>query len=170
LGSLQRECLDHFLIWSKRQLYRVVREYISYLNRARRHQGLKQQIPENIPREDTAPASNKIILFPELKEKDREGRRSTAPAAEAHRRGGAGEDHCIPGVQLVPSWLSGRGAKEENVQKLTWMTIGTSTVLFDAEAIKHNDYPIDAAPLKRVNPLLVPVSPRGEACLRTWLV
>lgn len=103
LGSVQRECLDHFLIWSKRQLYRVVREYISYLNRARRHQGLKQQIPENIPREDTAPASNKIILFPELKEKDREGRRSTAPAAEAHRRGGAGEDHCIPGVELVPS-------------------------------------------------------------------
>ena len=83
LGSVRRECLDHFLICSERQLYRVVREYVSYFNRARPHQGMKQQIPEEIQREDTAPTSNKIIPFPGLKEKDSERLRDTAAKKEA---------------------------------------------------------------------------------------
>lgn len=35
LGSVRRECLDYFLIWSKRQLLRGLREYIAYFNRVR---------------------------------------------------------------------------------------------------------------------------------------
>lgn len=96
LGSVRRECLDHFLILSERQLYRVVREYASYFNRARPHQGLNQRIPEEIQREVTAPTPNKIILFPGLKEKDLEGRRSTAPEAEAHRREARGKIIAFP--------------------------------------------------------------------------
>jgi putative transposase len=46
LGSVRRECLDHMLILSEKQLHRVLRAYIEYFNRARPHQGIHQQIPE----------------------------------------------------------------------------------------------------------------------------
>ena len=45
LGSLRRECLDYFLILSERHLYRVVKGYKGYFNRARPHQGIEQRIP-----------------------------------------------------------------------------------------------------------------------------
>jgi hypothetical protein len=45
LGSLRRECLDHFLIWGERYLYRVVKEYKEYFNHACPHQGIEQHIP-----------------------------------------------------------------------------------------------------------------------------
>ncbi len=45
LGNLRRECLDHFLILSKPHLYRVVKGYKGYFNRARPHQGIEQRIP-----------------------------------------------------------------------------------------------------------------------------
>jgi putative transposase len=46
LGSVHRECLDHLLILQEKQLQRVLRAYIQYFNRARPHQGIRQQIPE----------------------------------------------------------------------------------------------------------------------------
>jgi putative transposase len=45
IGSLKRECLDHMLILHRRQLHRIVHEYIEYFNGARPHQGIRQQIP-----------------------------------------------------------------------------------------------------------------------------
>jgi transposase InsO family protein len=45
LGSLRRECLDHFLILSERHLHRIVKEYVAYFNHARPHQGVDQRIP-----------------------------------------------------------------------------------------------------------------------------
>jgi len=46
LGSVRRECLDHVVIVSERQLRRVLKEYVEiYFNRARPHQGLWQGIP-----------------------------------------------------------------------------------------------------------------------------
>jgi putative transposase len=45
LGSLRRECLNHFLILGEEHLYRVVKEYTQYFNRARPHQGIEQRIP-----------------------------------------------------------------------------------------------------------------------------
>lgn len=51
LGSVRRECLDHMLILGERQLARVLREYITYFNRARPHQGVKQATPEPPPEE-----------------------------------------------------------------------------------------------------------------------
>src|SRR5216684_1307046 len=46
LGSVRRECLDHILILSEKQLHRVLRAYVAYFNRARPHQGIHQQVPE----------------------------------------------------------------------------------------------------------------------------
>jgi putative transposase len=46
LGSVRRECLDHLLILNERQLHRVLNAYVAYFNRARPHQGIRQQLPE----------------------------------------------------------------------------------------------------------------------------
>jgi putative transposase len=46
LGSVRRECLDHLLILYEKQLHRVLGAYVHHFNRARPHQGIKQQIPE----------------------------------------------------------------------------------------------------------------------------
>ena len=45
LGSVRRECLDHFLILSERRLHWVMKEYKGYFNHARPHQGIGQTIP-----------------------------------------------------------------------------------------------------------------------------
>jgi putative transposase len=45
LGSVRRECLDHFLILSERHLYQLMKEYQTYFNHARPHQGIEQRIP-----------------------------------------------------------------------------------------------------------------------------
>jgi transposase InsO family protein len=37
LGSLRRECLDHFIILSERHLYYIMKEYTRYFNYARPH-------------------------------------------------------------------------------------------------------------------------------------
>jgi putative transposase len=44
LGSVRRECLDHFLILSERHLHRTTKEYQEYFNHARPHQGIGQRI------------------------------------------------------------------------------------------------------------------------------
>jgi len=67
LLSVRRECLDHVLILSEKQLHRVLRSYVVYFNRARPHQGIQQQIPE-LP-EPSAPPHNqseKVIAVPVL--------------------------------------------------------------------------------------------------------
>jgi transposase InsO family protein len=45
LGSVRRECLDHLLILSETHLRRALREYTTYFNTQRPHQGLAQQLP-----------------------------------------------------------------------------------------------------------------------------
>jgi putative transposase len=46
IGSVRRECLDFILILSNKHLRRVIKEYITFFNQARLHQGINQQIPE----------------------------------------------------------------------------------------------------------------------------
>ncbi len=43
--SARDECLDHLLIFGKRHLHRVLREYVTFFNQRRPHQGLGQQCP-----------------------------------------------------------------------------------------------------------------------------
>ena len=60
LGSVRRECLDHMLIFSEGHARRVIREYVTFFNHSRPHQGIDQQIPEP------------ISLSPPLQEKPRQ--------------------------------------------------------------------------------------------------
>ena len=48
IGSLRRECLDHILILSEKQLRRAVQEYVSYFNGDRPHQGIYQRVPSTL--------------------------------------------------------------------------------------------------------------------------
>ena len=61
LGSLRRECLDYFLILNERSLYRTVKEYGSYFNDARPHQGIEQQIPCKPRQLASPPVNGKVI-------------------------------------------------------------------------------------------------------------
>ncbi len=66
LGSVRRECLNHVVILSERQLRRVLKAYVeSYFNRARPHQGLWQAIPvagsRSVPK-----LGGKLVPFPIL--------------------------------------------------------------------------------------------------------
>ena len=67
LGSVRRECLDHLFILHEKQLHRVLNAYVLYFNRARPHQGIRQQIPEQqaglVPPHHE---SGKVISFPVL--------------------------------------------------------------------------------------------------------
>jgi putative transposase len=65
LGSLRRECLNHMLIFHRRHLRRVVKEYTHYYNLDRSHQGIGQVIPEFYDRPMVNPRgkiSSRIIL------------------------------------------------------------------------------------------------------------
>jgi putative transposase len=67
LGSVRRECLDHILILSERQLRKAVKDYVWYFNRARPHQGLGQRLPD--PEGDlrlTTSTTRKIVSRPVL--------------------------------------------------------------------------------------------------------
>jgi putative transposase len=77
LGSVRRECLDHLLILQEKQLHRVLNAYAQYFNRARPHQGIRQQIPEQ--KAGSVPPfheSGKVISFPVLGGLHRDYRRS----------------------------------------------------------------------------------------------
>jgi transposase InsO family protein len=45
IGSIRRECLDHFLILNGRHLHRLLRAYRAYYNASRPHQALDQNSP-----------------------------------------------------------------------------------------------------------------------------
>ena len=66
LGSLRRECLDHFIVLSERHTHRIVKQYVQYYNYARPHQGIDQQIPCRPIRFDNTDADGRIVSIPLL--------------------------------------------------------------------------------------------------------
>jgi putative transposase len=67
LGSVRRECLDHFLVLHQKQLHRLLKTYVVYYNQARPHQGIRQRIPD--PPALAAPPlnqPNQVISIPVL--------------------------------------------------------------------------------------------------------
>jgi putative transposase len=67
LGSVRRECLDHFLIFHKKQLHHLLNAYVLYFNQARPHQGLQQRIPDPPALSaSVSHQSNKMISVPVL--------------------------------------------------------------------------------------------------------
>jgi transposase InsO family protein len=66
LGSVRRECLDHVIILSERQLRRVLKEYVEIdFNRARPHQGLSQALPVAKP-QSIPMVGGKVVPIPIL--------------------------------------------------------------------------------------------------------
>jgi putative transposase len=45
IGSIRRECLDHFLIFGENHLREVLCEYVDYYNNCRPHQSMSHRIP-----------------------------------------------------------------------------------------------------------------------------
>jgi len=64
IGSIRRECLDHFVIFSEGHLRRLLRRYCAYYNRSRPHQALENNSP--IPREVQPPSRGRIRAVPEV--------------------------------------------------------------------------------------------------------
>jgi putative transposase len=64
IGSIRRECLDHFLILSEPHLRRLLRDYVAYYNRSRPHQALANNSP--IPREVQPPSDGPIRGVPKV--------------------------------------------------------------------------------------------------------
>lgn len=64
IGSLRRECLDHVLILSEKQLRRLMTEYVQYFNEDRPHQGINQRIPAKL--EISRPGEGAIVARPIL--------------------------------------------------------------------------------------------------------
>jgi len=67
LGSLRRECLDHFLILGERHLYREVDEYREYFNHTRPHQGIEQHVPCRPELPGASPVRGKFSSRPVLR-------------------------------------------------------------------------------------------------------
>ena len=66
MESLKRDCLDHMLVMSQKQMERLVREYVSYYNDVRPHQGIHQRIPGRYNEKGFPSQSGKIISEPIL--------------------------------------------------------------------------------------------------------
>jgi putative transposase len=57
MGSLKRECLDHIPILHGKHLQRVIKEFTTYFNQGRPHQGIGQQIPDYYDQPEANPVS-----------------------------------------------------------------------------------------------------------------
>jgi hypothetical protein len=63
IGSVRREILDYFIIFSKKQLYKILNEYIVYYNTKQPHQGIEQRIPKGHKICDTGKIKSQPVLF-----------------------------------------------------------------------------------------------------------
>ena len=64
IGSIRRECLDHFVVLNERHLRRLLRAYLSYYNTVRPHLALGRNSPR--PREVQLPGRGRIVAVPQL--------------------------------------------------------------------------------------------------------
>jgi putative transposase len=64
IGSIRRECLDHFLILNEAHLRRLLRGYLAYYNTVRPHQALEQNAPR--PRAVQPPGRGRVVAIPQV--------------------------------------------------------------------------------------------------------
>ena len=64
IGSIRRECLNHFIVLNERHLLRILRAYFDYYNYARAHLSLDQNSP--FEREVEPPDLGKILAIPQV--------------------------------------------------------------------------------------------------------
>jgi putative transposase len=60
-GSIRREALVHFLLFSEKQVRKIIKEYVNYYNRLRPHQGTGR-IPEGVITLNTGIIKTESIL------------------------------------------------------------------------------------------------------------
>jgi transposase InsO family protein len=69
IGTMKRECLDHFLVFNQYQLKRIIVAFAEYYNQHRAHQGIMQRIPAKLyqPRPQLSnQVKGKVIATPIL--------------------------------------------------------------------------------------------------------
>jgi hypothetical protein len=64
IGSIRRECLDHFIIFNERHLHRVLSSYEHYYHRTRTHLSLRKDCPD--PRPVHPPKRGKVIAIAQV--------------------------------------------------------------------------------------------------------
>ena len=62
IGSIRRECLDHFIVRSEAHLRRILRTYARYYNEIRTHRSLDKDAPVSRPVQWTGIISSHSIL------------------------------------------------------------------------------------------------------------
>jgi len=62
VGSIRREALDYFILFHENQIKNILKEYISYYNSLRPHQGIAQKIPNGYK----AKSSGRVLNLPIL--------------------------------------------------------------------------------------------------------
>tara|TARA_B100000965_G_scaffold406790_1_gene448665 strand:- start:51541 stop:52236 length:696 start_codon:yes stop_codon:yes gene_type:complete len=64
IGSIRRECLDHVIVRNERHLRRLLKSYMAYYNRSRKHLSLDKDSP--IPRPVSSLASGRVVGIPQV--------------------------------------------------------------------------------------------------------
>ena len=64
IGSIRRECLDHFVIFNERHLRRVLSSYVDYYQSTRTHLSLDKDCPD--PRPIMPPRIGKVVALPQV--------------------------------------------------------------------------------------------------------
>jgi transposase InsO family protein len=64
IGTIRRECLDHMLIFTERNLRHHLSRFIAYYHQSRTHLALHKDAPE--PRSIQGPDAGRIVVFPEV--------------------------------------------------------------------------------------------------------
>ncbi len=64
IGSVRRECLQHFIILNERHLLRILRAYFDYYHHARAHLSLDRNSP--VARDVESPDRGKVIAIPQV--------------------------------------------------------------------------------------------------------
>jgi putative transposase len=64
IGSIRRECLDHFIVLNEKHLLKILDEYVEYYNNCRTHLSLEKNSP--LPRDIEKPEKGKIISIPKV--------------------------------------------------------------------------------------------------------
>ena len=64
IGSIRRECLDHFIVWNQTSLRRTLRSYFHYYEKSRTHLALAKDAPE--PRAVDRPENGHIVATPQV--------------------------------------------------------------------------------------------------------
>jgi hypothetical protein len=62
IGSIRRECVDHFIVLGEAHLRRILRAYAGYYNGVRTHRSLDKDAPVSRPVQRTGVISSRPIL------------------------------------------------------------------------------------------------------------